>query len=380
MVLFRWSRSLLALWSLGSLSACNEADGSSETRLRPAQITPSADAAKVIDNVGPHPADDRVHPEQLAAEQAKKAGKKDTASESDWIPKEFAAGMSRWKDTGVYVDGKPSGFLTWGELPIGCKATWVRDRVSADKRYGTNDPGWRYATKRFYKFNDYFKAIGVDIRQIKEVHVYGAKATQTLIVTGRDLQTKAADEFTFWFGANVSGKPIPHASENFGNGRLGDKISAVMVYLDKKPPTLINNEGLFLDGVQQTGVPYYGEPVRGGVRVYLDDKLATIIKRQELDPKTAAKGSDGEPQWSMVKFLANHGVDTHKVVEMWTIRNEKRSEKFTGAELATLTFEASSQSKGGVLVGDKLVLANVIALHTHALKPSDMPIPEQPDE
>jgi hypothetical protein len=369
--------SRFALLAVLSLVACRDADGSQETRLRPAPITPSANAPKVIDDLGPHPADDRVNPAELAEQHD---GKKGDRSDPEWVPKEFAGNLGRWKDSGVYVDGKPVGFLTWGELPLGCKVSWLRDKVSAEKRYGTNDPGWKWARKRYYKFTDYLKAAGVDLRKVKELHVYAAKQTQTLIVTGRDLLSPAANEFWFWFGANTSGKPIPHASAGFGNGRVGDKITGVMVYIDKKPPTLVDNEGLFLDGVEQTGVPYYGEPIRGGVRVYLDDKLATIIKRQELDPKQSSQAADGEPAWRLVDFLSAHGVDTRKVVEMWTIRGEKRSEKFSAAELAGLKFQASSQSKGGVLVGDKLVLANVIALHTRALKPSDLPLPEQDDE
>jgi hypothetical protein len=374
------SRFRFALLTAFSLASCREADGSQKTQLRPAPVTPSANAPKPVDDPGPHPADDRVNPEQLADERRDgKDGKKGDRQDSEWVPKEFVGGLSRWKDTGVYVDGKPLGFLTWGELPIGCKPSWLRDKVSAEKSK-PEEPGWKWARKRYYKFTDYLKAIGVDIRKVKELHVYGPKPTQTLIVTGRDLQSRAANDFWFWFGANTSGKTIPHAAENFGNGRIADKISSVMVYIDKKPPTLVEGDGLYLDGVVQTGVPYYGEPIRGGVRVYLDDKLATIVKRQELDPKQATKGSDGAPQWRLAEFLTGHGVDLKRVVEMWAIQGDKRSAKFSAAELAAMTFEASSQSKGGVLLGDKLVLANVIALHSRALKPEDMPLPEQPDE
>ena len=371
-------RSRFALLAALALASCKEANGSNESRLRPAAVVPSADAPKVIDDVGPHPGDDRVNAQQLADDRRDK--KKGDRQDSEWVPKEFTAGMSRWKDAGVYVDGKPLGFLTWGELPIGCKVSWLRDKVSADKRYGTDDPGWRWSRKRYYKFNDYLRAIGVDIRRVKELHVYGPKPTQTLIVSGKDLQSRAANEFWFWFGGITSGKPLPHAPENFGNGRVADKISAVMVYIDKKPPTLVEDEGLFLDGVEQTGVPYYGEPIRGGIRVYLDDKLATIIKRQELDPKQAAAGSDGEPQWKLAEFLTGHGVDLKHVVQMWAIQGDKRAVKFSGSELAAMTFEASSQSKGGVMLGAKQVPANVIALHTHALTPAEMPTPEQDDE
>ncbi|HEX4422407.1 MAG TPA: hypothetical protein VH165_31050 [Kofleriaceae bacterium] len=370
------SRFLRFAWLAAlTLAACDEAGGAEQVHLRPAPVTPSPNAPKAIDDRGAHPADDRVNPEQIADELRKKG------KNANWVPKEFAGGnMAKWKDSGLYVDGKPVGFLTWGELPIALKVTWVTDRVSADKEAGSTNPGWRVGRKRYYKFTDYFKAVGLDIRKIKEVHVYSAKETQTLIVSGKDLMSPAANDFLFWFGSNTSGKPIPHAPDDFGNGRMGDKITSVMVYIDKKPPILVENQGLFLDGVEQNGVPYYGEPVRGGVRVYLDDKLATIIKRQELDPKTATTAPDGEPQWKLADFLKAHGVQLSSVVQMWTVEGDKRSKKFTKAEFDKLMFEAGSQSRGGVLVGPKLDLANVIALHSHALQPSEMPIPAQPDE
>lgn len=375
----------LAIGWLGA-HGCGKAEGQPETRLRPAPVAPSKNAVKLVDDPGPHPADTRVNVADLIEARASRP-KKDAqdpgrgdVQDSEWIAKEHASGMARWRDVGVYVDGAPVGFLTWGELPIGCKASWLKEKVSADKRYGTADKDWTWARKRYYKFTDYLRAVGVDIRKIKEIHIYGPHPSETLIATGRQLQTAAADEFYFSFGANTSGKPIPHAPGGFGNGKIGDKINGVMIYLTKQPPTLVDNEGLYLDGVEQTGVPYYGEPIRGGVRIYLDDRLAAIIKRQDLDPKKATKASDGSPTWRLGEFLTDHGVDPRRVAEMWTIRDENRSEKFGRAEIAGLWFQANSQAKGGVLLGDAHIRANAIALHTRPLAPADLPIPEQADE
>jgi hypothetical protein len=367
--------------AVAALGGCRDADGRQPVVLRPAPVTPSPDAPRFVDDFGPRPADDRVNPGELAEDRARAAGKgvgKEAGEE--WVPKEHASGMSRWKDIGVYVDGTPVGFLTWGELPIACKPSWLRDKVSAEKRYGTDDPGWRWARKRYYKFTDYLKAVGVDLRKVKELHVYGPRPSETLIVSGRELRSATANQFWFTFGSHTSGKPLPHAPDGFGNDKIGDKLNGVMVYIDKTPPTLVANDGLYLDGVPQTGVPYFGEPIRGGIRVYLDDRLAMIIKRQELDPKAASPGADGELAWKLGELLTQHGVDTRKVVEMWTIRGDQRSEKFSAAELGALTFQAGSQSRGGVLVGPSRVLANAIALHTRALTPADMPLQLQPDE
>ncbi len=356
---------------LVGLVACGNAKGDQD----PIVVAP----AKVVPTTQPQVPDDVGAGSGSAKPAVKKDDHKGDQQDSEWVPAEYKKGMSRWKDIGVYVDGKPVGFLTWGELPVGLQPTWIKDKVSDRKRPGTNDPGWRWARQRFYKMNDYLKAVGVDIRQINQIHIYGPKMSQTFIATGKDLQTPLGDKLMFRFGGNTGGKPIPAAPGELGNGKIGDKVSAVMVYIKKKPPTLVRNEGLELDGQPQLGVPYYGEPIRGGIRIYLDDKLAAIIKRQELDPKQATKGADGELYYKLSDVFSTQGVDTKKVVEAWVIRNERRAEKLSAAELATLTFSAGSQAKGGVML-DKKIRANAIALHTRAIKPEEIQQPTPDDD
>jgi hypothetical protein len=300
---------------------------------------------------------------------------------NDYVPAEFKSGASRWKDTGVYVDGKPIGFIQFGELPIALKPTWVKDKVSTDKPADCpieKCPGWKWSQQRYYKFTDYLKAVGVDPRTVKMLHVYGPKMSQTIAVTGRDLMSPAANEFMFHFGADVAGKPIPHVPENFGNGKSPDKMQSLMIYIAKKPP-IVTKEGIELDGVEQLGVPYYGEPIRGGVRIYLDDKLATIIKRQELDVKKATKTPDGELHWSFGELLTASGVDTSKIVEGWVIQNERRTAKIAWSDLEKMTFSAGSKAHGGVMLGPKETLANAIALHTRPIAPDELPkiLPEE---
>lgn len=319
--------------------------------------------------------------EKMIQDQEERNGSKDGAkgdkNDSEWVPAEFKSGMSRWKDVGVYLDGKPIGFMTFGELPIALKPTWIKDKVSAEMRPGTDDPGWRWAQQRFYKFSTFFTALGVDLKKVKEVHVYGAKFSETIVASGKDMLSKAADDFTFRFGGNTFGKAIPHVLNTFGNGKSPDKIAGVMIYINKKPPTLVRNEGLYLDGVLQEGVPYYGEPLRGGVRVYVDDHLATIIKRQDLDVAKATKTADGELHWKLADVLAAQGADLSKQKELWLIRDELRQDKpFTADQFKDLTFSASSQAKGGIFIGegDTKLRANALAFHSRHLEQSEIPV------
>ncbi len=299
--------------------------------------------------------------------------KGDREDKGDWIPAEFKTGAARWKDSGVYLDGQPIAFLNFGELPTTLKPTWVQDKVSANKRPHSSDPGWRWKQQRFYKFSDYLASLGIDVHKVKAIHVYGMKFTQSIVVLPKDIAAPSFDGFMFHFGSEIAGKGIPKVPRGFANGKQPDKISSVMIYVNKTPPTLDPVEGFMLDGHPIDGVPYYGEPPRGGVRIYLDDKLATIIKRQELDPKLATKTPDGELHWGLYDFLKSKGVDTKKVVEGWLIREELRKERIPAADLATITFTAGSKSSGGVLLGDKKLGANVIALHSHVLTEAELP-------
>ena len=298
-----------------------------------------------------------------------------SAATDDYTPAEFKTGNSRWKDAVIYLDGKPIDFLTFGELPITLKPTWIKDKVSAEKRPGTNDLPWRWAQQRFYKFTDLLKALGVDVRKVKEMHVYASKFGESIIATAKDLQSPAAEKFMFRFGGDILGKPIPAVPPHFANGGHPDKTTSVMIYVDKTPPKFDPVEDKFvLDGQPIMGVPYYGEPLRGGVRIYLDDRLATIVKRQELDVKTAKKQPDGDLLWSFADFLKTKGVDTSKVVEGWVIRDERRAEKLSRPELLAVWFSASSQAHGGLFLGDKKIKANAIALHTRAIQADELPV------
>lgn len=306
-------------------------------------------------------------PEELAKEE-------DTGVPS-YVPAEFKAGASRWKDTGVYVDGEPVGFLTFGELPVTLKPTWVKDKISAEKRPHSDDPGWRWAKTRFYKFDDLLKSLHVDPHAVNEMHVYGPKFSQAIIVKQKDIAGPLWKDFMFRFGVSVAGKALPHTPPGFANGKTPDKISSVMIYVKKKPPVMDEDSGYFmLDGKQQDGVPYYGEPVRGGVRIYMDDKLVTIIKRQELDVKAATKNGNGDMQWSFADFLKSKGVDTSKVVEGWLVHEERRRDVVPRDELLKASFAASAQAKGGVLFGDKLIKTNAITMFSRHLDPKvDLP-------
>lgn len=348
-------------------------------------------------NCGEHKAD----PHQATAHVPKKGARvaggtptppiddPDFGKIKDYVPAEFKSGADRWKDTGVYLDGKLIGMLSFAELPLALKPTWVAVQASAPKRGDhPEETGWRWRQERRYKFTDLLVALGVDLHKVKALHIYGAHLTESFICTGKDLLSKKADNLQFRFGGKTEGKALPVVPHDLGNGIGSDKISAVMVYAEKKPPDFDRTVGFTLDGELVEGVPYYGEPLRGGVRVYLDDKFVAYIKRQELPVAKATVDADGSPHWKLYDVLRDQGVDPKlldRVVEAWVIRNEQRNERIGGDELPELTFQADAQSSrssatsGSVLLGPNKYAARAIALHTKAVDPATFPA-RLPDE
>ncbi len=297
----------------------------------------------------------------------------DGADHKDLVPAGVKTNGARWKDTGVYVDGKPVGNLSFGDLPITLQPVWREDEISAPKKPGSKDPGYRIVKQRFYRFTDYLTAVGVDLKKVKEVHVYGPKLSNSIVVSGAELRKKG-NGFLFHFGGEVWGKALPLVPDDFGNGKTPDKVAAVLVYIDKKPPRHIPNEGMELDGELVDDIPYFGEPMRGGVRIYFDDKLAAVVKRRLLaDPKLSETAADGSVHWKLLPFLAAQGVDTSKIVEGWVVRGERRREKLTRAQLEHATFISSEQARGEILIGDEKLPAQVLALHSREIQLAELP-------
>jgi hypothetical protein len=318
-----------------------------------------------------------VSPQEALKAAAEKSARVIRGDDEDDVGsgnEKVTSGAKRWRDTGVYVDGKPTGVLSFGELPISLKPTFKMEKASAEMEPGQKNGGFKWIKQRHYRFDDYFKSLGVDLKRVKEVHVYGPKFTDSLVVSGRDV-IKRGKEFLFRFGSDVGGKAIPVCPEKFGNGRTPDKITAVMVYVEKKPPTLVWNVGFQLDGGPTIkDVPYYGAPIRGGIRVYQDDKLSFIIKRPLLratDP--AGRNADGTPYWKLGQILEANGIDKSQMVEAWLIANERREHKLTAEEISKVTFEMAEKGQNEIYIGEKKLKATAIAIHARALSASDLP-------
>lgn len=257
-------------------------------------------------------------------------------------------GFSMFKEAWVYVDGKPVGVLREAELPP-IPDVWIDQIEALDFKRGDPPPHERVYQARRWRLSDYFKAVGVDLKKIKAVAVHGGRGT--VLIAG-DVFRRLHKDVLFDLTGNSDLKlrvffpdaMLPHIKTSF------DRYVAVSVIVDKPVPEANEQNDLVLDGVVLEGIPFYGQPLRGGIRVYLDGKLAVIIKRNALgDEGRVAPGVD---EWSVVELLKARGVDPSKIGAADVLDALQVVTRLDAATVPTLTFKTSEQAQGAILLSN----------------------------
>lgn len=202
---------------------------------------------------------------------------------------------------------------------------------------------------RRYRITDYLRAVGVPLDRIVEVHLHGAR--DAAIVLTRDDLRRHPDDLLFKFAGETHGKPIPIVRA-IAAGTTFDDLAALTIYIDRKPPRLTRDHQLELDGIPVRGIPYYGEPLREGVRVYLDDRLVAVLKRNQLL-------ATGDSRWSLGDVLERQGVTTARIARLELIHDDARTARLPWGRI---DFAFNPAASAEVMLGAEALPAHSIAL------------------
>ena len=229
------------------------------------------------------------------------------------------AGRDRWKGGGVYLDGVAIGMLRYGELPRGLTPVWEVQRRRLPFRAG--EPV-REVERRVPRFRivDYLAALGVDVADVQQLHLHGGR-DGAIVIRGEDLRGHP-DQLLFRFADDTAGKPIPVIRDVPVNTSFDD-LQAMAIYVARTPPTLTRDQMLELEGAPVRGIPYRGQPLREGVRVYRDDRLVAVLKRNEMPPGARSHLGDA---------LARAGVATDGLAQVELIHDDVRTERLPWAD------------------------------------------------
>jgi hypothetical protein len=277
-------------------------------------------------------------------------------------------GGNLWRDSGVYVDGVPVAVMWFGELPVKLAPVWKDDIELLDFKPGDTGPRERHIKIRRYRLAEYLEALGVDLGKVRQVHIY-APSGYPGIITGRELR-RVRKDLMFAFGRETTGKPLIYFPGDIHINTTFDHIGAIAVYVNRQPPTFTADEDLVLDGKSVYGqIPYYGEPLRGGIRIYKDDRLAFTIKRKRLADALglSSRGPDGEPRWNLFQFLESRGVSTRDLVAAETVERDLRTQRLDRAALQGAWFTAHPSASGQILLGADRTPVEALMLYTRPL-------------
>lgn len=267
---------------------------------------------------------ERAQPETAAAAP-------EPAQDKPWIPAEH---QNKWKEAAVFIDGVQVGVLAWEELPRSLRRDEPTPRVT---------------------LAEYLKALGHVPRRVREVHAY-ADAAHATRFGAAELKSLA---LTF-SSREADAPPALGALE---------RVAAIAVYAKKRAPK-VHDDGTVWEGTQQlTGtIPYFGPPRRGGVRVYLDGKLAAWIKRNRLPDEALVEGSAeaGQPRWDLFAFLEDAHVRVGKVLGGEALLNGKAGAPLDRGDLTQAQFEMGPRKSGAIvlLAHGQRIEASTLHLYT----------------
>jgi len=212
-----------------------------------------------------------------------------TQEEQDQADKQQQQGKNpRFGEAAVYADGKAIGVIRITELPPTLKKHVI-------------DLGEGY-TRNKYTFLEYARAVGIDTKRLKAMHLYGGQ--RVVVVDHAELE-RIGEKITFSFTQGDRGKPRVHwPAMKLNVNTTIEMVSNVIFYLDKAPPVLKDGELVYPDGkpIEDGKVPYAPEEQGSGTRIYVDGSLVGVVKRKKLDSSVAAK--DSTDKFSLIAYAA----------------------------------------------------------------------------
>ena len=195
-------------------------------------------------------------------------------------------------DLPVYVDGVQKGVLRYGDLP------------------GITNAGTSDAPE--FRLTDYMLAIGVAPQAVKAVYIWD-NTSRVGSVDGSEL-VKEQDRFRVRFSAGITGgAEVGWDTTGLKNLFVVHEIRKIEIFAAKSAPVIVKGKQCVVgaDGECSDAVPYVSVDPAKGTRVYVDGKLAGVVKRKLVqDGLAIGITDDGESKLSLAKFAATLGADT----------------------------------------------------------------------
>lgn len=253
-------------------------------------------------------------------------------------PGEVREKQPRLGEAAVYVDGKSVGVVRPTELPTGLSPRPV------------NVGGLNVMMR--YSLGDYFRALGVDTKRIKALHLYGGKR---VAVADKAEVARIGDRIMFSFSGGERGKPRIHwPPVKLHTNTTIDMLSNVAVYVEKEPPVLNERGDLVMPDGTLVGekVPYAPEEQGNGTRVYVDGNLVGVVKRKKLTNEMQVAGADkgGEDRFSFLAYASSLNAKAKQAKAIDLVAGDDVIGQISSEKARNLTFNVPPRNRGQAVV------------------------------
>ncbi len=279
-------------------------------------------------------------------------------------------GFKSFKETWIYVDGEAVAAMLVPELPD-IPVAWTLQQEDLDFVLGQPESHIRKFYVRRWRLTDYLQALGIPLKKIKMVYLHGGSG---VVAVPGDVLRKFSDGLRFDLTGMDKTKSrffLPSDMPHFGGF---DRYAGVSVLINKPVLEVDIHKNLIQDGVVVTGIPYHGNPERGGIRIYRDGRLALVIKRNTLG--AAGRVTPTEPRWDFAAVLKANGASDQAVAAADIVYRGVRT-RVDGKLFTNLQFATNSQASGEILLGSDAVPANAILMYSKGRVPADKPEPPE---
>lgn len=251
----------------------------------------------------------------------------------------------RFGESVVYVDGRPVGVVRVTELPPGLKPRIVKLAEGYEATH--------------YGFVDYARALGIDAKRIKAMHLYGGSRA---VVVDRAELTRIGDGITFTFVQGDRGKPRIHwPPVKLRTNSTIDMLSNVAFYVEKAPPVLKDGQLVMPDGTPVEGkVPYAPEEQGNGTRVYVDGMLVGTVKRKKLTDDLLASSSQakagvadsnkGEERFSLLAYAVKLRPEAKQAKAIDLVAGDDVIAHLAPEGAGAVTFNVPARNRGQAVV------------------------------
>ncbi len=265
-------------------------------------------------------------------------------------------------DLPVYVDGVQKGVLRYGDMP-------GIANIGSDEA-----PAFRLA--------EYLKAIGVAPETVKSIYVWD-NTSRIGSVDGKEL-TKEQDRFVVRFSAGITGgAEAAWDTTGLKNLFIVHEIRKFEVFVGKDAPKIAKGKQCIVgaDGDCSDAIPYATVDAAKGTRLYVDGKLAGVVKRKLVSDGIAMGATaDGDAKLSLAKLATALGADTAGATSVELVSGDEvvgRADAMKWAKVSDEIFftlgkhqhgkvlvrvPASMQADGGV---DKDALVTSVHVYKH---------------